>query len=194
VLKSETTFDDRRTLGCHDYGYTQASPDVRKFHTEVQRRKTMGRFYRSCRKAACSGIATFSLIALTSTLLNAQSAWKMVEDKTGSCQMSVPPNWTELSEPGLVNSPQGFTTMLTSGHRPFRPFSAETIKVMNIDKVFENSPTRIFYAGKPAGNPPKVNYHVEAPGKLNSCIAQITLPLNSEEDAKRIAASLSKTP
>jgi hypothetical protein len=85
--------------------------------------------------------------------------------------------------------------MLTSGNTRFKPFSAGTFKVLNVDKVFENSSTRIFYVDKPSGNPPLVSYHVEAPGKVNTCIAQITLPLNApEEDAKKIALSLSKTP
>lgn len=140
----------------------------------------------------------FALILLVLSVsidLTAQSGWKSVTDKTGSCQISVPPSWTLLSLAGHVNSPQGTTTMLISGHRPFRPFSDETIKVLNVDKVFENSATRVFYVGKPSGNPALVNYHVEAPGKANSCIAEITLPLHSlENDAKKIALSLSKTP
>jgi hypothetical protein len=140
----------------------------------------------------------FALILLTllvSTELIAQSGWTTVKDKTGSCQISVPPTWTLLALPGHVNSPQHTTTMLISGMRPFSKFSEETIKVLNVDRVFENSATRIFYVTKPGGNPPLVNYHVEAPGKVHSCIAQISLPPNtSEEDAKKIALSLSGTP
>ena len=155
----------------------------------------MSQFYRLYWEAACRGILILALIVPAQTALNAQAGWKTMQDKTGSCQISVPPTWTLLSLPGHVNSPQGTTTMLISGNRPFRPFSDETIKVLNVDKVFENSATRIFYVGKPSGNPAYVNYHVEAPGKVNSCIAQITLqPHSLEDDAKKIALSLSKTP
>ena len=79
--------------------------------------------------------------------------------------------------------------------RRFKPFSATTLKIASIDKVFENSATRVFYVTKPAGNPSGVIYHVEAPGKVNSCIAEIDLPPNTlEDDAKKIAISLSRTP
>jgi hypothetical protein len=139
--------------------------------------------------------ALIVLVLIASTVLNAQSGWRTVKDETGSCQISVPPNWTLLAQPGLVNSPQGTTTMLISGNTRFSPFSAGTFKVLNVDKVFENSTTRIFYVGKPGGNPPRVSYHVEAPGKVNACIVEIGLPPNTlEEDAKKIALSLSKTP
>ena len=85
--------------------------------------------------------------------------------------------------------------MVISGHRPFRPFSEQTMKMLNVDHVYENSPKRIFYANKPSGNPPLMNYHVEAPGKENSCILEITLPPHTlEDDASKIAMSLSKTP
>ncbi len=135
------------------------------------------------------------LLLSAAVALNAQPGWQTAKDKTGSCQISVPPSWTLLALPGHVNSPQHTTTMLISGNRPFRPFSSETIKVLNVEKVFENSSTRTFYLTKPGGNPPLVNYHVEAPGKVNSCVAEITLPANiSEEEAKKIALSLSKTP
>lgn len=127
--------------------------------------------------------------------LSAQSGWKTVKDKTGSCQISVPPTWTVLAQPGMANSPQQTTTMLTSGRTRFRKFSAGTFKILDVDKIFENSDTRIFYADRPGGNPPLVSYHVEVPGKVNSCIAQITLrPNTPEDDAKRIALTLSKAP
>jgi len=140
-------------------------------------------------------LASILLMLIVSIDLNAQSGWKTVKDKTGSCQISVPPTWTLLAQPGAANSPQQTTTMLISGMSRFSQFSAGTLKMLNVDKVFENSATRIFYVGKPSGNPPLVSYHVEIPGKVHSCIAQITLPPNTlEDDAKKIALSLSKTP
>jgi hypothetical protein len=155
----------------------------------------MTKTFRLCGGVACKGIVTFALILLASNVLSAQSGWKTVKDKTGLCQISVPPSWTLLSEAGQVNSPLRTTTMVLSGHRPFRPFSDETIRVLDVGRVFENSATRIFYVGKPGGDPALLNYHVEAPGKANSCIAQITLPPNSlEDDAKKIALTLSKAP
>ena len=83
---------------------------------------------------------------------------------------------------------------MTSGHRPFRPFSNETLEVMKIDNVLENSNSRVLYVDKSAGNSAHATYHVEVPGKVNSCIAQVTLPASSADDAKKIALTLSKAP
>ncbi len=83
--------------------------------------------------------------------------------------------------------------MVTSGHRPYRPFSDETLKVMKVEKVLENSATRLFYLAAPGSNPAHVTHHIKAPGKENSCIAEITLRRNtSEDDARKIALSLTK--
>jgi hypothetical protein len=121
-------------------------------------------------------LASILLVLLASNFLNAQTGWNTVKDETGSCQISVPPNWTRLAQPGIVNSPQRTATVVMSGMRSFKPFSAGTLKMLNIDKLFENSATRILYITKPVGNPPHVAYHVEAPGKVHSCIAEISLP------------------
>jgi hypothetical protein len=162
---------------------------------DATQRSQPPRFNFTRRKADAMKFALLLVLLFVSTDLSAQSGWRTVKDKTGSCQISVPPTWTLLGQPGLVSSPQHITTMVISGNTRFSPFSAGTFKVLNVDKVFENSTTRIFYVGKPGGNPPLVSYHVEAPGKVNTCIAEIgLLPNTLEDDAKKIALSLSKTP
>lgn len=139
-------------------------------------------------------LPTILLLLMSTALLNAQSGWKIATDETGACQISVPPNWSLLSAPGRVNSPMHTGTWVVLGATRFTPFSPLTIKMLGAGKLFENSSQRIFYVTKPTGNPPFVNYHVEAPGKSESCIVQITLPPNAlEEDAKKIALSLSPT-
>ncbi len=150
--------------------------------------------FRNSRVAAFKFLATFALILMASNSLDAQSGWQTVKDKTGSCQISVPPNWTVSSIPGLVNSLQSKTTLVISGNRPYRPFSSETLRVLKVDKVLENSAARLVYETKQSRNSLFVNFHVEVPGKLNSCITQITVPLSSEDDGKKIALTLTKTP
>jgi hypothetical protein len=162
---------------------------------DATQRSQLQRFNFTRRKADAMKFALILLVLIASTVLNAQSGWKTVKDETGSCQISVPPTWTPLSQPGFVNSPQHIATVVTSGMN-FKPFDALTLKMLGIDKLFENSATRIFYVTKPGGNPLHVGYHVEVPGKAHSsCIAEIALPPNTlEDDAKKIALSLSRTP
>jgi hypothetical protein len=124
---------------------------------------------------------------------HAQSTWNVIKDKAGVCQISVPPNWTRFSVPGMANSPDHTTLQIlsNSGHR-FRKFDSETLSLLNIGALFENSAKRVFYVTKPNGSvPPLITYHVEVPGRQGSCVAQIPLtPQYSEEEAKRIAMSL----
>jgi hypothetical protein len=124
---------------------------------------------------------------------HAQSTWSVIKDKAGVCQISVPPNWTRFSVPGMANSPDHTTLQIlsNSGHH-FRQFGSETLSLLNIGTLFENSAKRVFYVTKPNGSvPPLITYHVEVPGHQGSCVAQIPLsPQYSEAEAKRIALSL----
>jgi len=130
-------------------------------------------------------------LLLFSTLIMGQTGWRVIKDKTGACQLSVPPNWTVLSTPGTANSPDKMTTMVRPGLRAYKRWSDETLKMLNIDKLFENSATRSFYVTKPAGNPPSLSYHVEVPGGANACIAQISAkPSSNLEEMKTVAATL----
>jgi hypothetical protein len=126
-----------------------------------------------------------------STLLMSQPGWHTIKDKTGSCQLSLPPNWTILSLPGHASSPDHMGTTLISGHRPYRPFSEETLRVLHPDTVFENSPKRSFYAKK-ASDATSVSYHVEVPGSANACVAEISATSSySQDEIKKIALTLS---
>jgi hypothetical protein len=70
-------------------------------------------------------------------------------------------------------------------------FSAGMLKVLNIDTVYENSPRRVCYSAKSSGTAAAVNYHVEVPGCMNACIAEIaTSPSYPQDEAKKIAATL----
>lgn len=128
---------------------------------------------------------------LFSTLLMSQPGWHAVKDKTGVCQLAVPPNWEVLSTPGHAASPEHMGTTVLSGHTPYRPFSEGTLKVLNPATVFENSPQRSFYVTKPSSSKTIV-YHVEAPGRGNDCIAEISATSSySLDEIKKIALSLS---
>jgi hypothetical protein len=112
-----------------------------------------------------------------------------VKDKTAVWQIQVPPNWTLLSTPGQVNSPDSTTTTVISGMSPYRPWRSDTLKMLNIDKVYENTAQRSLYRTKPSDG--FASYQVEAPGNGKRCVAQIMLSLKYPEDeAKKIAMTL----
>ena len=135
-------------------------------------------------------IACATAAALIQPVSAAQADWKIVKDKTGVCQISVPSNWN--TGPGFANLDSA-SLMIISGRVPYKPFRADTLKVLGVTKVYENSATRSLYASPPGGTPPRITYHVQVPGKINDCIAEISLSVHaSEEDAKSIAATLTQ--
>jgi hypothetical protein len=74
--------------------------------------------------------------------------------------------------------------------------SEETQKAAGVDKIFENTADRGFYAAKPipgtGGKPTLVVYHVDLARDDGTCIAQILVNQNhSEDEIKKIAASIS---
>lgn len=130
-------------------------------------------------------------LLLMPTMLAAQSGWKTVKDKTGACQLSVPPNWALFAIPGRANSPEGTTTMVISGMDQFHKYNPETLTRLDIEKLYENSAQRLFYRTMMQGSQAHFSYHVEVPGNGKRCTAQIMLSLKyPEEEAKKIALSL----
>ena len=128
------------------------------------------------------------------------NGWITIKDKTGSCQMSVPADWVPNSKvSGHVITPEQTDSMIISGFKhPRKPMSAETQKAVGVDKMFENTGNRWFYALKPirgtGGKPTLVVYHVEIEGDDRTCIAQILVKQDhSEEQVKKIALSVSGT-
>jgi len=124
-------------------------------------------------------------------------SWVTVKDKTGSCQMSVPGDWTlNPQAPGHVRTPEQTDSMIISGFKhPRKPMSEETQKTVGVDKLFENTADRWFYAAKPipgtGGKPTLVVYHVDVARDDGTCIAQILVHRNYPEEAvKKIAASV----
>jgi hypothetical protein len=132
------------------------------------------------------------LLLFCPVVAGAQSGWKTIKDRTGACQMSVPPNWTLLSDPGTANWPDRTTTRVRVGLSPFKPYSDMTLKMFPVETLFENSAKRSFWVTKPSnGSPSLVTYHVETPGSGSRCVAEIYLPpQHFVEEAKKIAMSL----
>jgi hypothetical protein len=127
-------------------------------------------------------------------------AWLTVQDKTGACRMSVPPDWKQQAKwPGHVIAPeQTETTLIAGAKRTRAPMSEADQKALDADKVFENSPGLWFYASKPisgaGGKPNLIVYHVNAIRDDGTCLAQILVnETHSEDEIRRIAVSVKPT-
>jgi hypothetical protein len=126
--------------------------------------------------------------------------WLTVQDKTGACRMSVPPDWKQETKwPGHVIAPeQTETTLIAGAKRTRSPMSQADQKALEVDKIFENSPELWFYASKPiagtAGKPNLILYHVNVIRDEGTCIAQILVnQTHAEDEIRKIAASVKPT-
>lgn len=126
--------------------------------------------------------------------------WLTVEDKTGACRMSIPPDWKQEAKwPGHVIAPeQTETTLIAGAKRPRSPMSEADQKALDVDKIFENSPDLWFYSSKPIagsdGKPSLTLYHVNIIREAGTCIAQILVNQSHPEDEiRKIAASVGPT-
>jgi hypothetical protein len=136
-------------------------------------------------------------IPLTTRRQSTSDSWVTVQDKTGACRMSVPPDWKQEAKwPGHVMAPEQTETTLIAGvKRPRAPMSDADQKAMDVDRIFENSPDLWFYSSKPiagtAGKPNLTLYHVNITREEGTCIAQILVnQSHSEDEIRKIAASV----
>jgi hypothetical protein len=126
------------------------------------------------------------------------NGWVTVKDKTGACQMSVPGDWVLNAQMrGHVTAPEHTDSMIISGFKhPRQPMSDKTQKAVGVDKMFENTADRWFYAAKPipgtGGKPTLVVYHIEVARDAGTCIAQILVNQDHPvEEIQKIASSVS---
>lgn len=135
-------------------------------------RKEKQVFLRKC-------LITFGLTLLCLPVsLSAQAGWKVVKDRTNSCQISVPENW-------------GQSVITVRGNGKVGVFSAETQKMV-AERMIENTPKLVFYVMKShpsPGDQPLVTYQASVPGNGYHCTAQINVkPDYPEDQVKRIVA------
>jgi hypothetical protein len=140
-----------------------------------------------------------SAIALLPALLIADaipSGWTVLKERTGACQIGAPGDFKPDSmSPSLAKGPgDAMEVQIYSSTSPVKPLNETVAKVMGIEKMFENTDKRIFYALKQA----KVMdgrmitaWRVTVPRTGGSCFATITLtPAGSEDLARKIAATI----
>jgi hypothetical protein len=121
--------------------------------------------------------------------------WLTIKDKTGVCQMSVPPSWSLIpSSPDAVSSPEHVMSVLISGyHRDSTPMTDAKKRELGADKIIENSATLWLYAGKPTAQN-AITYHVNVPTANRACVAELAVKVgHSEDEIKKIAATVGST-
>jgi hypothetical protein len=126
------------------------------------------------------------------TFLNTQSGWKTVKDRTGVCQISIPPSWSPIpSSPGQFASSDHQMSVLISGYPRSGALMTEAKKCeLGADKIIENSAERWIYTNKPTPQN-VITYHVNVPTAKPVCAAELAVKVGHPEDEiKQIAATV----
>jgi len=143
----------------------------------------------------------FTLVFLLVPPACAQTAppgWKVVKDSKNACQISVPPEWAPWSDSSGAAVFQDTSTALavvtTQPGQTFQPLTPAMQRLSGIakEKLFENTPKRVFYQDKTSTRPDETNaYSASVPGTGGTCSCRVVfLPTIPAETVKKIVLSL----
>jgi hypothetical protein len=95
--------------------------------------------------------------------------------------MAVPGDWRLNAQlPNMATAPDMSDAVIQAQPgRNVRVIPEAAQAAVGVVKMIQNTPQRVFWAGKPvsypATAPPVVGYHVTVPGKGGTCVGQITV-------------------
>jgi hypothetical protein len=139
------------------------------------------------------------LLASTGLAVATPIEWKVLVDKTKSCQLSVPPDWVvDASYPSQGSSPDAQVSVLTLGiehGQTLKIVKEETEKIFSPIKIFEDSKKRLWFSYKEVTAPEgsrDINYYVAIPVNGSVCGARISMRNSSLAPiGKQIVESIS---
>ena len=119
---------------------------------------------------------------------------KVLHDKKGVCQITVPADW-KVIEGWTAQAPgdQGDVQLVSVPGKTVKPFNEASQKALLISKMINNTPQSVFFANEPTkSDKPITPYTAMAPGKGGICSATFGARAGlTEETLKKIVATLS---
>jgi hypothetical protein len=105
----------------------------------------------------------------------------IVRDAKGTCQIAVPPEWTPFGDGSgaavYKEAGTAIAVVTSQAGQAFKPLTDSMIKIMRIpkDKLFENTPKRIFYQDRISSNQDDPNaYSSSVPAKGGTCSCRVS--------------------
>src|SRR5271165_4983868 len=99
------------------------------------------------------------------------AGWKVTQDMNKACQIAFPSTWT-VTPDGQATTPDGGRAVLVIGStRPLTPLAPDMQKLLQVDRLIENSSKRVFYLMKPQGD--QLEYIVDQQFKAGRCQLQL---------------------
>ena len=124
------------------------------------------------------------------------SGWIVLKDPKGLCQIGAPADFKkDTSFVGLAKGPgDAVEVQVLSAPGPVKPLMEAVAKMMNIDKIVDNTATRLFYRAAPVKGPngkQLVGWTVKVPNGTGNCFATITVASGGQDDlVAKIAATI----
>jgi hypothetical protein len=148
--------------------------------------------------ASTALVSSTVLVASSTFPASAPDGWKVLIDRSKTCQISVPANWiVDSFSPSSAGAPdkKADMTMHASPNQTLDKAKATIQMVYPPKKVIEDSASRFWYAYKAdsvAVDSPEVNWYVAIPVKTSVCAVQIDFKDPSMEAAmKQLGESMS---
>ncbi len=136
--------------------------------------------------------SVFLLLAVfaASPMLFAQ-AGKPVTSHNGSCQVTVPAEWSVSGSFGIANSPDNTVSVAVTS--PIHTTSLDNTKQMApmlypSDKIAKSTASEFQMEGLSMNNKPNVYRGIQSAGKV--CLVEVIYESGTLDDARKIAASL----
>lgn len=141
-------------------------------------------------------LPALALLALPVLADSLPPGWMVLKDPKNVCQVGAPADFKpDPSFKGLAKGPgDTIEVQVLSSPAPVKPIMEAVAKVMNIDRLIENTDKRLFYVEKPLkGNDGRmlVGWTVKVARQGGNCSAVITTAPGGPEDlVKKIAATV----
>lgn len=141
-------------------------------------------------------LPAIALLAVPLLADSIPSGWIVIKDLKNVCQAGAPADFkADPAFKGLAKGPgDTIEVQVLSSPSPVKPVMETVAKMMNIDRLIDNTDKRLFYVQKPVkgfDGRMLTGWTVKVPREGGSCSAVITTaPGGSEDLVKQIAATI----
>ena len=153
---------------------------------------------RSCRQTAfptllgAAGVLALLQVLISPAFSETPAGWKSTQDMSKACQVAFPSTWAVTPDGQATKSDGGRAVLVFGSSRPLEPMAPDMQKLMQVDRMIENSSKRIFYLMKPQGD--KLEYIVDQQFKTGRCKLQLFVAKGyAEDEVMKIVATLGST-
>jgi hypothetical protein len=137
----------------------------------------------------CAGAIALLPNLCSNAFAQTPANWTSTQDMSRACQISFPPSW-RVTPDGQATAADGGRALVTIGsQKALEPLSKGDQKLLQVDRLIENTASRVFYLSKPQGDTRQ--YIADQQFKGVRCVAQIFVSkAYAEDEVVKIVATM----